>query len=748
MHALPQPPSGRAARHRARRRLALVLLGLLLTLGGLLVFQHEREGLHARTEQSLQTMARALQGTLSQLLAQSALSLQGMRSDLLASIAPEQAAMAAMRYDPLSAYLGYTDLKGHARLMIDRQGAARSDLLGLALPTSGEPGIALGSAMQIPGDTHWYVPLTLPLPVGSKGGDQAVALLEVAQLIGPDARDRSAQAHFISLLDLQGRFLVTDPIAPSFDVAGVEQRLAPSLLRSILAKRMGSARTAAAWNGNTAQPMLLGYSASDTFAYVLVVGTSVSAVDGRWLRETLSPGLGLFMSLALFLLAGLYLRGQWRDRHAYAASRDRLTGLLNRAAFMARVQQSLKSPMNQGFSVLLVNLNRFKSFNDTLGQAAGDALLVETGRRLRSAFQTPQVLLARLGADEFAIFTTAHPTWLSEKGLLPPPALSRPVRLAGTEQELSISVGLALYPQDAVHCDELMRRAGVALRQAKSELKTMARYNLAFDDFSPEMLGLRSDFARALREASLTLVYQPKVRLADGRIAGAEALTRWRHASRGDVTPQLFVPLAENSELIHEFSQFVLDTALQQLAQWLRLGVAVPVAVNLSVNKLLDPGFVAHLEKQMQRFEVPAQYLELEVTESAVMRHPQQALQALHALRGLGIKLSLDDFGTGYASLAYLKQLPLQCLKIDRFFVEQLDSDAANQRIVRGAIELAHGFGMDVVAEGVEDPASAQWLKAHGCEMAQGYFYSRPLPAAQLQSQWLDRAQATSEPEG
>jgi len=250
------------------------------------------------------------------------------------------------------------------------------------------------------------------------------------------------------------------------------------------------------------------------------------------------------------------------------------------------------------------------------------------------------------------------------------------------------------------------------------------------------MLELRADFIKALRSEGLSLDYQAKVRLSDGALIGVEALARWIHPSKGNIPPLTFIPLAENSELIHDFTHFVLEAALLQAKAWERTGNPLPVAVNLSVNNLLDHRFVERLDALIKRIDLSPSLLEIEVTESAVMRHPELTLKTLHAIRDMGLRLAIDDFGTGYASLSYLKQLPVHCLKIDRAFIDNLDGDDANRRIVKSSIQLAHEFNLDVVAEGVEDAAAAALLRDYGCDYAQGYFFARPVSAAALAERW------------
>jgi EAL domain-containing protein (putative c-di-GMP-specific phosphodiesterase class I) len=257
------------------------------------------------------------------------------------------------------------------------------------------------------------------------------------------------------------------------------------------------------------------------------------------------------------------------------------------------------------------------------------------------------------------------------------------------------------------------------------------------DNFTAEMLALKSDFAKALREGGLSIVYQPKVDLSSGAFVGLEALSRWLHPTVGTILPATYVRLAESSELIHPFTLFMLKNAARQIACWRAAGHSVPVSVNISPNNLLDHTFVEKLSAVLDGAAVPGHLLELEVTESAVMHHPEMMLKRLHAVRDLGVQLSIDDFGTGYASLSYLKSLPVNTLKIDKTFVLNLADDEADQRIVRSSIQLAHGFGMTVVAEGVESEEVVERLREYSCDYAQGFHYAPPVSAAEIEARWL-----------
>jgi EAL domain-containing protein (putative c-di-GMP-specific phosphodiesterase class I) len=318
-------------------------------------------------------------------------------------------------------------------------------------------------------------------------------------------------------------------------------------------------------------------------------------------------------------------------------------------------------------------------------------------------------------------------------------ALGQTIRVKSVEINLAASMGAALYPQDARTASELLRCADIAMYEAKHELRPFSRYLQAMDNFTPDMLALQSEFANALQQHEITVAYQPKIRLSDGALIGLEALARWTHPTRGEVPPVEFIHLVESTELIHRFTLYILNTVTQQMALWIAAGQGVSVSVNISANNLLDNSFIDRLSEVLGNSGVPAPLLELEITESAVIRHPETILKRLQQIRDLGVTLSIDDFGTGYTSLSYLKQLPVQQLKIDKTFVMNLTSDSADQRIVRSAIQLAHGFGMTVVAEGVESQAVAEQLLEFGCDYAQGFHLGRPQTASDIETAWLTK---------
>jgi diguanylate cyclase (GGDEF)-like protein len=409
---------------------------------------------------------------------------------------------------------------------------------------------------------------------------------------------------------------------------------------------------------------------------------------------------------------------------------------------MRELGQAISAAPGETLAVLLLDLNRFKDINDTLGHAAGDRVLQEIGGRLRERFGNSDTCVARLGGDELAVLARGTETarTLESLGAGLQECLGRTTMPGGVELDLTASIGAAVYPQDARTPSELLRCADIAMYAAKEGLSAFCRYHEVMDQFTPEMLALQSELAKALREGSLSVAYQPKVRLTDGELVGLEALARWNHPTMGPLAPSRFVPLADGTELVHSFAQYMLRAACEQVIAWERRGHRVPISVNISANNLLDCGFVDKLRAILDSLALEPALLELEVTESAVMRHPDTMLKRLGEIRALGVRLSIDDFGTGYASLAYMKQLPVHTLKIDRSFVTHLTEDTADQRIVRSSIQLAHSFGMTVVAEGVETAGAARELLAYGCEFAQGYYFGYPQTAAEIEEQWLEPA--------
>jgi diguanylate cyclase (GGDEF)-like protein len=453
----------------------------------------------------------------------------------------------------------------------------------------------------------------------------------------------------------------------------------------------------------------------------------------------------VFLLLALglvFLFGALYriVAGASRQlRHQ--ALHDALTDLPNRTLLHRRAERALRG---DGFgAMLLIDLDRFKEVNDTLGHDHGDELLIEVAGRLKAVLRRGDTL-ARLGGDEFAVLLDGVPDRgaVVELAMRLQDALRRPFALRGVAVELEASVGIALYPEHGMTVGALLQRADVAMYDAKRGRRGVATYTEERDPYSEDRLGLLAELRRALEREELVLHYQPKVDLASGAVIGVEALVRWQHPTRGLLPPDEFVPLAERTGAVADLTRWVIDAALAQHRAWRDAGVDLPVAVNLAAANVVDLTLPERIVELLARHEVDGDRLECEISEHTVMADPVRATEVLDRLRGLGVRLSLDDFGTGHSSLAYLKRLPLDEVKIDRSFVAGMADDENDAVIVRSTIDLARNLGLAVVAEGVESAEIMRGLADLSCDTAQGFHVSRPLPADALGA-WL-RDQAVS----
>jgi len=427
------------------------------------------------------------------------------------------------------------------------------------------------------------------------------------------------------------------------------------------------------------------------------------------------------------------------DKLEYQANHDSLTLLPNRNLLYTRLGEALDTQHEgQAFALLLIDLDRFKEINDTLGHQAGDSLLKQLGPRIGEVVIEHNATVARLGGDEFAILLprirNAQQAVVAGHKILD--AIRQPFELEGLDAEISASIGVSTCPAQASDISTLMRYADVAMYHAKAERLGVSVYQASYDPHSTKRLTLLSELGRAIREDQLELYFQPKVNVVTKRVYGFEALLRWNHPKMGFIPPGEFIPLVEVTELIQPLTKWVLERSVQQAADWHRQGLNLSVAANLSAQNLLDEGFAEHVGALLERYDLPAEMLELEITESTIMVNPDKARLALEAVSALGVGLSIDDFGTGYSSLAYLKRLPVQALKIDYSFVISMLTDQQDEIIVNSTINLAHNLGLKVVAEGVEEEALLDKLEEMGCEMAQGYYIARPMPVSQL-ADWL-----------
>jgi diguanylate cyclase (GGDEF)-like protein len=421
------------------------------------------------------------------------------------------------------------------------------------------------------------------------------------------------------------------------------------------------------------------------------------------------------------------------------ATHDALTGLPNRNFLHKRLVQAahMASKGDIPAALLLLDLDRFKEVNDTLGHNVGDLLLQEIGPRLQR-YLRPGDLIARLGGDEFAIVlpaTNAAGAILTAQKLLE--ALTAPFLIDDHAFEVGGSIGIALIPEHGIEISTLLRCADVAMYVAKHNQIGHTVYKPEIDQNCPRKLSLIGDLRQAIAEDGLLLHYQPKVALSSGRMVGVEALVRWPHPVFGLIQPDEFIPLAEHSGFIGPLTHWVLERAVRQCREWEQAGLLVNVAVNLSTRTLHDKELLSTVTDILQTYGISPSRLTCEITESTLMEDPEGAYAVLADLRALGISISIDDFGTGYSSLAYLKRLPIDEVKIDKTFVLGLglDADPADMAIVRAIVAMAHPLHCKVVAEGIESWETWMFLRELGCDLAQGYYLSRPLPAAALE-QW------------
>jgi diguanylate cyclase (GGDEF)-like protein len=422
------------------------------------------------------------------------------------------------------------------------------------------------------------------------------------------------------------------------------------------------------------------------------------------------------------------------------ATTDALTSLPNRTLLYDRLEQALHMAQRQktALALLLLDLDRFKDVNDTLGHQCGDLLLQQIGPRLQSLVRASDTV-ARLGGDEFAALLPATEAagaiHVAHKLLN---ALSAPFLVEGQTIDVGASIGIALCPDHGLDAATLLRCADVAMYMAKRSHRDYAVYVASADQHSPRRLALMSELRQAITHDRLVLHYQPKVSLATGGVCGVEALLRWPHPEHGFIAPDTFIPLAEHTGLIAPLTEWVLHTALRQSQDWQRRGLHLGMAVNLSMRTLHDERFPALVKALLRQYAIAPQRLTLEITESSVMADPERAIDVIRRLGETGVRVAIDDFGTGYSSLGYLKQLPAHEIKIDKSFVLSLGAEAneVDASIVRSVTTLVQALGREVVVEGVEGKEAWDLLLSMGCDVAQGYFLSRPLPAAELE-RWV-----------
>ncbi|MGZ4272703.1 MAG: putative bifunctional diguanylate cyclase/phosphodiesterase [Solirubrobacteraceae bacterium] len=449
---------------------------------------------------------------------------------------------------------------------------------------------------------------------------------------------------------------------------------------------------------------------------------------------------GLVMVIFQYLIGELLTSKRRSDKLQRIATTDELTGLGNREHFSQVVEQRIAAARGaeSTFAVLLMDLDRFKEINDTLGHHYGDLLLRELGPRLTSAIGDGG-FVARLGGDEFGILLaedTDDPAVLDVIMTRLFKSVSQPFMIDELSLEVGASVGVARFPKDGEDSHGLLRCADIAMYTAKEAQTDYKIYTEEQDEHSKQRLGVLSGIRHALVQDEIVVHYQPIIDLDDLRVRGAEGLVRWQHPEHGLIPPGAFVQTVEQTGLIGPLTRHVLERSIAECAAWRRDGRHMSVAVNLSVRNLLDRDLPKEIERLLDTYGLPPEALQLEITESMIMSDPERALATVSRLSDLGVRLSVDDFGTGYSSLANLRKMPIDELKIDRSFVSPMLRNESDLIIVRSTINLGHDLGLNVIAEGVEDSSTLERLASLGCDLAQGYHVSKPMPA-DVFNDWL-----------
>ncbi len=640
----------------------------------------------------------------------------------------------------------------HARVVLNR--AASADRLStneasnafFAPTVALDPGDVYHAAPYFSPDALEWVVSNSTLVTDAEGITRAMLHFEITLSSFMD--ELGSTAHTVAIVDQVSGRVIAHPEGSGSSGAAVADQDDPRFL--VLTKHDGLGNATIDGRRFAAAPVSA--SPQNANRWMVVVGTvdPVSPFAGFDAAH-----LGLALVGMLFVVAGFLTHSGQQARLRQALS-DALTGLPNRRRLLLDGNQRLMAAevaartTNSGRSVverdetmawaamLMIDLDRFKEINDTLGHAEGDEVLRHVARRLAEVVG-PEHLLSRLGGDEFAVLVrgpiSATATVSLARSLHD--VINQPILLNGLPVQVGASIGVAFAPQHGRDMGALLQHADVAMYASKHGSKGVTVYDPERDPYSPARLGLASELRKAISERHpIELHYQPKVQLVTGRTTGLEVLARWWGPDGQMVSPDEFIPLAERSGQMMALTSLVLDRALAQLALWRAEGFAMSVAVNVSPSSLLEGGFVAEVADTLHRHGVPGRSLMIELTESAVMKDPERSLRVLAELRRIGVTLSIDDFGTGYSSLSYLRRFPVSELKIDRSFVTTLSSTAEDAAIVRAAVQLGQSLGLQVVAEGVEDETALERLLELGCDQAQGYVLSPPMPAADA-TEWL-----------
>ena len=469
-----------------------------------------------------------------------------------------------------------------------------------------------------------------------------------------------------------------------------------------------------------------------------------TAVESYQSARMLMIGLGMATTGLGLLIAFLVIRNAQRQESSlrHQAMFDRLTNLPNRALFADRIQQAIliSQREKQSFAIVAVDLDRFKVINDALGHPVGDQVLQQVAERSRSCLRASDTF-ARMGGDEFTILLPNTPNLdgaqiLAKKILA---AIKKPLSVTGQSIEVSASLGIALFPEHGNTAEVLLRNADAAMYEAKRTQAGYTIYHINLNQHAKDRMQLQGELRTAIENNELVLHYQPKIDFASARISGVEALVRWQHPTRGLLFPDAFIELAEATGQIKALTLVVLRKALDQSETWYRSGLNLTVAVNISSLSIQDPEFPDQLSDLLKSVNIPISQLELEITETAVMTGTVRAVECIKRLNQLGLQIAIDDFGTGYSSMSRLKELLVAQIKIDKSFVKDMAVNHNDAMIVRSTVELGHSLGMKVIAEGVEDQAVWDKLKALNCDSAQGYYMGRPIPVEKFNA-WLQES--------
>lgn len=468
----------------------------------------------------------------------------------------------------------------------------------------------------------------------------------------------------------------------------------------------------------------------------------------RWVSIAISIAIVLATVGLIYMLINNYTKELREQKNIfdYQAHHDCLTDLANRVLLNDRLEQAIeKAKRNKKkFALFFIDLDRFKNINDSLGHLMGDKVLKVVGQRLQRIIRKEDTL-ARLGGDEFTIITEdlkteTNASFLARKILS---TLEEPIYIEEHTLHISCSIGISLYPEDGTNSEDLLKYADVAMYKAKDEGRSNFQYYSSnMTEIAYDRVLMETNLRKALKNEELLVYYQPQINAQTNKIIGMEALVRWQRADSGlMIYPDKFLPLAKETGLIIQVDRFVMRQAMEQIVTWNKKGLNPGVlALNLAMKQLHDEHFISTVEQMIKDTGCKPEWLELEVTEDEIMKNPENAIKILKQISDMGIELAIDDFGTGYSSLSYLKRLPIDKLKIDRSFIKDLPDDEEDVGITKAVIALAKSLKLSVIAEGVETKEQKEFLLENGCENIQGYFYAKPLPAAEMQQMLIDNS--------